>query len=81
MTESSERVEHNLPELEALLTRVREALGEDAYQTLQAVVETLAFLTRLLEDKNTTIGRLRKLIFGARTEKRRNVFPETPAQC
>ena len=47
MTESSERVEHNLAELEALLTRVRETLGEDAYQTLQAVVGTLAFLTRL----------------------------------
>jgi transposase len=80
VTESSERVEHNLAELEALLTRVRETLGEDAYQTLQAVVETLAFLTRLLQDKNTTIGRLRKLIFGARTEKRRNVFPKTPAE-
>lgn len=80
MTESIERVDHNLAELEALLTRVRETLGEDAYQTLQAVINTLAYLTRLLEDKNTSIGRLRKLIFGARTEKRRNVFPQTPTE-
>jgi transposase len=77
VSESIERVEFNLAELETLLTRVREALGEEAYQKLQAVVQTLAYLTRLVEDKKTTIGRLRKLLFGARTEKRRNVFPPT----
>jgi len=79
VSEAIERVEFNLAELEALLVRVREALGEDVYQKLRAVVTTLAYLTRLVEDKNTTIGRLRKLIFGARTEKRRNIFPETSA--
>jgi PAS domain S-box-containing protein len=42
VSESSERVECNLAELEALLARVREALGEQAYQKLQAVVATLA---------------------------------------
>jgi transposase len=77
MSASIERVEFNLEELEALLVRVREALGEEVYQKLHAVVTTFAYLTRLVEEKKTTIGRLRKLLFGARTEKRRHVFPQT----
>lgn len=80
MSEANERVEWDLAELEAVLARVREALGEEVYQKLRAVLQTLAYLTRLLEDKNTTIGRLRKLLFGARTETRRNVFPPASAE-
>ena len=80
MSEAIERVEFNLAELEALLARVREPLGEEVYQKLHAVLQTLAYLTRLVEDKKTTIARLRKLLFGARTEKRRNVLPKTSAE-
>jgi transposase len=36
-------------------------------------------LLKLLEDKRTTLDRLRKLIFGSRTEKTREVIPQTPA--
>ena len=68
MSEAIERVEFNLAELEALLARVREPLGEEVYQKLHAVLQTLAYLTRLVEDKKTTIARLRKLLFGARTD-------------
>lgn len=63
-----------MADLERLLERARTALGEDDYQTLKAIVETLAYLTQLAEDKQTTIEHLRRLLFGGRTEKTRNVL-------
>jgi transposase len=61
-------------DLEQLLERVRTALGETDYQTLKAVVETLAYLTQVAEAKQTTIQHLRRLLFGGSTEKTRNVL-------
>jgi len=72
MTPALTRV--TMSDLEALLERARTALGEADYQTLKAVVETLAYLTQLTEDKQTTIHHLRRLLFGSRTEKTRDVL-------
>ena len=36
---------------------------------IRAVFESYAYVTDLVEDKNTSIRRLRQLFFGARTEK------------
>lgn len=72
MTPAITRV--TMTDLEQLLERARTALGEADYQTLKAVVETLAYLTQVAEDKQTTIQHLRRLLFGGSTEKTRNVL-------
>jgi len=68
-------------EVEELLQRAAEALNPEDYQLIKAVVESYAYLTDLVEDRSTTIQRLRKLLFGASTEKTRTVFNTPPDQA
>jgi transposase len=71
----SVRRELRLEELTAILERAKSGpLSEEEHATLKAAVDTLAFLTRELEANGTTIERLRRLIFGASTEKTREVL-------
>ena len=57
------RLEVSREELLNLLEHARtEALSEQEYQQLKAALETLVYLTQLVEDKNTTIGRLRQIV-------------------
>ncbi|MFC1482348.1 IS66 family transposase [Myxococcota bacterium] len=64
------RREVRLEELKAILARARTApLSEEDLGKLEGAVDTLAFLTQELEAKGASIKRLRKLIFGASTEK------------
>jgi transposase len=48
-------------------------LDETDYATLKTAIDTLAFLTQELSAKGASIERLRKLIFGASTEKTSHV--------
>ena len=68
------RREVELKELEAILERAREALAPEDHDKLKAAVDTLAYLTRELEVKGTSVARLRRLIFGPGTEKTSRVF-------
>ena len=68
------RIDLDMKELQAHLERARSVLGEDGYGKLTAALETLAYLTDLVGDKDTTIHRLQQIIFGASTEKTRNVL-------
>lgn len=64
------RLALNLGELEAILERTRSSpLSEEDHDKLKAVLSTLAYLTQELEKKRTSIERLRRLLFGPRTEK------------
>ncbi len=72
-----DRRELKIQDLEAIVERARAALSEDDHQTLKAAVDTLAFVTRELETKGTSIRRLRKLLFGASTERTRDVLGES----
>lgn len=56
-------------ELEALLEGVREALGDAGYQKLKAAIRTLSYVTQLLENRETTLQSLRRLLCQAHTEK------------
>src|SRR5665811_203217 len=58
------RLEVSREELQSLLEHARSALSEQEYQQLKAALDTLVYLTQLVEDKNTTIGRLRQILFG-----------------
>ena len=65
--------------LEEALRRAEAKLGEKDYATLKAVVDAYAYLTELVDDKNTTIARLRKMLFGEKTEKTAAVTGRQPA--
>ena len=65
--------------LEEALRRAEAKLSEKDYAALKAVVEAYAYLTELVDDKNTTIARLRKMLFGEKTEKTAAVSGHPPA--
>lgn len=69
----------NEDRIEALLLRAERALNEEDYQTVKAVFESYSYLTELVDDKRTTIARLRKILFGARTERTRAVLKDGAA--
>jgi len=71
---ASEVIDVNLPELEALLERKREALGEEDYQKLRKGLQALSYLTDRIGDKDTTISQLRALLVKSGTEKTRKVL-------
>jgi transposase len=64
-----ELVEVDSDRLEEVLRRAEQSLDEKDAELIRAVFESYAYVTDLVEDKNTTIRRLRQLFFGARTEK------------
>src|SRR3970282_1754792 len=69
-TSSPTRRDLPLAELLGIVERAKSAaLSETDYPTLKTAVDTLAFLTQELAAKGTTIERLRKMLFGASTEK------------
>jgi transposase len=69
-----EIIELDAHRLEELLRRAEEqAFDATDYQTIRVLVESYAYLTSMLGDKNTTIARLRKLLFGASSEKTEKV--------
>ena len=76
MKAAKETVEVNLTELEALLERKREALGEEDYQKLKKGLWALGYLTDRIGDKDTTISQLRALLMKPSTEKTRKVLEQ-----
>jgi transposase len=74
-------IELDMGELEQLLQRIdaQELRAEDS-ATLKALAQSYVHLTELLQDKNTTLARLRKLLFGATTEKTAAVTGHSPGE-
>ena len=59
-----------MDKLEEILRHVEaKDLHVDDYETIRTVIESYVGLFYAVGDKNTTIQRLRKMLFGARTEK------------
>jgi transposase len=70
-----ERLEVSMQELEDILERAKTGpLTEEECAKLHKALETLVYVTDLVGDKDTTIARLRKILFDASTEKTRNVL-------
>ena len=63
-----------LRDLEALLERLKSSVGEKDYELLERFLASFAYLTELIEDRETTIGRLRKILFGSKSEKTKDVL-------
>jgi transposase len=64
-----EIVEVDKTQLEEVLCRVEQALDDKDAELIRAVFASYVYVTDLVEDKNTSIRRLRQLLFGVRTEK------------
>jgi transposase len=62
-------IELDMTNLEDVLRRAEAKLDEKDYALLKALADSYTYLTDLVGDKNTSIARLRKLLFGAKTEK------------
>jgi transposase len=68
-----EWIELDRSELEEILEHARTSLSEDEYDKLHAAMETLIYLTQELEKNRVSVQRLKKLLFGATTEKTQKV--------
>src|SRR5579864_1205915 len=56
-------------QLQEVLQRAEQALDAQDAELIRAVFQSYAYVADLVEDKNTSIRRLRQLFFGASTEK------------
>jgi hypothetical protein len=76
-SEASKKVrEISQEKLKQILTQTRQFLTEDDAEILEDAIDTLAVVTSELEMKGASVARLRRLLFGASTEKMSNVFPD-----
>jgi transposase len=69
-------------QLEELLAKLKGPLSQELYQLVEKCLRTLQWIMGVIEAKNTTIGRLGRMLFGAKTEKTRGLFtPTAQAPC
>ena len=63
-------VELDMEKLEEILRRLdAKELDADDYEMIKAVIGSYVYLVNVVGDKETTIRRLRQMLFGAKTEK------------
>jgi len=72
--------ELDLGQVEEVIARVEQVLGENVAQPLRLMLGWCLSLQSLLQEKNLSLARRRRLVFGARTERTRDVLPEDEAQ-
>ena len=80
MRSTRELIEVESDRLEEVVRRAEQALDEEDAALVRAVFESYAYVTDLVEDKNTTIRRLRQLFFGSRSEKTEDVAGSKPGK-
>ncbi len=67
-------IELEMDELRSIIAHAKDlGLPEKEHETLDALVESYAFLLEELWNKKASIERLRNLVFGAKTETKKNV--------
>jgi transposase len=87
MRNAPELIEVESKELEEVLRRVEQSLDEKDSTLIRRVFESYAYVSDLIDDKNTSIRHLRQLFFGKRTEKTAAVVGEktevsgAPLEC
>jgi transposase len=74
MPSTPEILEVNRTQLEEVLRRAEQALDEKDATLIRRVFESYRYVAELVDDKDTTIRRLRQLFFGKRTEKTKLVL-------
>jgi len=76
---NAEIIEVDSQQVEAMLVRAEAKLSDDDALLLRRIVESYSYIADLVEDKNTSITRLRQLLFGCKTEKTKNVTGQSEA--
>src|ERR1017187_1785166 len=69
-----QRLEVRMEEMAAALARTRALLSAEDHALFTNMVDTLAWVQAELQTKDASIDRLRKMIFGASSEKTRDVL-------
>ena len=77
MKSHPEVIELDEVDLQSKLDQIAAALGEEMAQPFRQLLGWYAFLLGLLREKKISLGRLRRMLFGARTERSDNVLPST----
>jgi hypothetical protein len=67
------------PERAALLARVQPGVSPEDYQTIAAHLEALPRVVALIEQERMTLTKLRRLLFGPKTEQTARVCPPAAA--
>jgi len=67
-------IELKMEDVTAIVEKAKAALSAEEHSKLKAAMDTLAFLTQELQTKKTSLERLRKMLFGAKTEKTSQVL-------
>jgi len=79
MKKKGKKIDLSPQEIEALYQRLQDkSLSPTDYEILQGMVEVIATLNEALRQKEVSIKRLLKRIFGIKTEKRSKLFGENP---
>jgi len=78
MRNAPEILEVNDTQLEDVLRRIEGAVDEKDFALIRALFQSYTYVAGLVEDKNTSIRRLRQLFFGKRTGKPRPLWKTAP---
>ena len=68
-------------ELDAILTLAKPTFPTAQYQLLEGVLGTFVYVMQALQNAKTSIKRFRQLLFGVRTESKRNVLKDHGASA
>jgi hypothetical protein len=66
-------VELDIGNLNANLNQVEQVMGEPTSRPFRTLLDAYVSLLQLIQEKNISIGRLRRMLFGASTERTRQV--------
>lgn len=70
----------SVAQLEQLLVDLRGQLAPQIYQLVESLLRTLQWIMAVLEQKKASLARLRRVIFGRKTEKSGKIFPGESAR-
>ena len=70
-------IELGVEKLQGMLQDLQTTVDEEHYELVKAFVDSYTYLIHALSQKRVAVGRLQKLLFGARTEKTANVVGES----
>ena len=74
-----EHVNATQEQLDELLTLAKPVFPAAQYELLQGVLATFVFVMLALQNAKTSLARFRKMLFGGKTESKRNVLGQGAA--
>ena len=75
-----QRIDVEQKRIAAILERTRTVLSAEEHATLSSLVDTVAWVQAELQTKDASLERLRKMIFGASSERTRDVLGDSTEQ-